>query len=317
MPLKILGFSSTAIGIFVALGAYLFQLSGGAGFATASGEVSAEAGEQVFWSKGKCSTCHSIGDEGSAVRCPNFGVKPPQFNEPVGLRAAKRKPGLSAVEYLVESVYDPGAFVVPGFPTGVMTPIHQPPIGLTDEEIRSVLLFLIAKSGLDADEVVTQQIASAQRRFAGRAPAVAANQGGASLRLPEGDAEEGLRVFQTMRCFQCHKVQGVALDVPELSPEQLEASVGPELTGIGAVQTQHYLLESILNPNAVILPDPSPDQKYSEEGASKMPSFGASMTFQEAIDLVAFLGSLKEAPAAGGGLLQPTAESRPAQGAAP
>lgn len=282
--------------MFVALGAYLYDLSGGGGFATASGEVSVEAGEQVFRGKGKCSTCHSIGDEGSAVRCPNQGVKPPQFTEPVGLRAAKRKPGLGAIEYLVESLYDPGAFVVPGFPTGVMTPVHRPPIGLADDEIRSVILYLLSKSGLEADEAAAQQIAKAQRRFAGSAPVASAGEAGGALKLPEGDAEAGRAVFELMRCFQCHKLKGVAFNLPEMTPEQLAANVGPDLTGIGAIQTETYLLESILNPNAVILPDPAPDQKYSEGGASKMPSYGAAMMFQQAIDLVAFLKSQKEAP---------------------
>lgn len=278
--IRIVSFGVVVIGTFVGLGAYLFDLSGGAGFATTSGDVSAEAGEQIFSGKGKCSTCHSVGDEGSAVRCPNFGVKLPQFTEPISIRAAKRKPGLSAVEYMVESVYDPAAFVVPGFPNGVMTPIDRPPIALKDDEIRSVLLFLLSKSGVDPSPDVAKEIAVAQRRFAGRAT-VALSQGGPALKLPEGDPDQGREAFQKLGCLQCHKIHGVPYDGV--------AGVGPELTGIGAIQTEHYLLESILNPSAVILPDPSPDKKYSDGGASKMPSYGSVMTFGQVFDLVAFL----------------------------
>lgn len=275
------------IGTFVGLGVYLFDLSGGAGFATPSGEVSAEAGEQIFSGKGKCSTCHSIDDDGSAVRCPNFGVKLPQLTEPISIRAAKRKPGLSAVEYMVESVYDPAAFVVPGFPNGVMTPIDRPPIALEDDEIRSVLLFVLSKSGADPTAEVAKEIAVAQRRFAGRAT-VASSHGGPALKLPKGNPDQGREAFQQLRCLQCHKIQGVPYDGV--------AGVGPELTGIGAIQTEHYLFESIISPNAVILPDPSPEQTYGEDGWSKMPDFGAVMTVQQVADLVAFLKSLEDAP---------------------
>jgi mono/diheme cytochrome c family protein len=291
--IRIVSFGLVVIGTFVGLGAYLFDLSGGAGFATTSGDVSAEAGEQIFSGKGKCSTCHSIGDEGSAVRCPNFGVKLPQFTEPISIRAAKRKPGQSAVEYMVESVYDPAAFVVPGFPNGVMTPINRPPIALKDDEIRSVLLFLLSKSGVDPTAEVAKEIAVAQRRFAGGAT-VASSHAGPTLQIPDGNVNEGRQVFQTMRCFQCHTLQGVQLE--GVAPGQLGASVGPELTGIGAIQTNLYLFESILNPNAVILPDPSPDKQYSEEGASKMPSYASAMTLDQAFNLVTFLKSLQETP---------------------
>lgn len=291
IALRIVAFGVVVISTFMSLGTYLFELSGGAGFQAASGEVSIEAGQQIFLGKGKCSTCHSIGDEGSAVRCPNFGVKPPQFTEPVGLRAAKRKPSLGAVEYLVESVYEPGAFLVPGFPAGVMTPIHRPPIALSDDEIRSVLLYLLDKSGVETGPETVQALASAQRRFAGRASAAPSGPV-VALKLPEGEAEAGLGTYRTMQCFKCHKVQGLDLPV-----DQLPGNVGPELTGIGAIQTEHYLLESILNPSAVILPNPSPEQKYSEDGkSSKMPSYGSVMTFQQALDVVAFLKSLSEAP---------------------
>lgn len=290
--IRIVSFGAVIIGTFVVLGAYLFDLSGGASFATTSGYVSAEAGEQIFSGKGKCSTCHSIGDEGSAVRCPNFGVKPPQFTEAIGIRSAKRKQTLSAVEYMVESVYDPASFVVPGFPNGVMTPIDRPPIALKDDEIRSVLLFLLSKSGVDPTDELAKEIAVSQRRFAGRAQIASSSQGGPALKLPEGNSDQGRDAFQKLRCFQCHKLQGVPLD--GVAPEQIGANVGPELTGIGAIQTEHYLFESIINPNAVILPDPSPEQKYAEDGVSKMPDFGAAMTVQQMVDLVAFLKSLQD-----------------------
>ena len=96
-----------------------------------------------------------------------------------------------------------------------------------------------------------------------------------------------------MKCFQCHLIEGAEFDPGELTPEDLQGGVGPELTGIGAIQTYEYLYESVVNPNAVVLPDPSPDKKYSaEDGISKMPDFLDTLTARELVDLAAYLKSL-------------------------
>ena len=47
---------------------------------------------------------------------------------------ASRIAGLSDVEYLAQSLYEPDKFIVPGFNPG-MPVINKPPIGLTDDEI--------------------------------------------------------------------------------------------------------------------------------------------------------------------------------------
>ena len=62
-------------------------------------------GRQVYRSLG-CANCHE----------PNFfgqRLGPPLDH--VGSVAAIRRPGLSAEEYLRQSILDPGAFVVPGY----------------------------------------------------------------------------------------------------------------------------------------------------------------------------------------------------------
>ncbi len=60
--------------------------------------------------------------------------------------AKSRVPGLSDVEYLAQSMYEPTAFVVPGFPPA-MPPVNQPPIGLTDQEILCVIAALQTLGG--------------------------------------------------------------------------------------------------------------------------------------------------------------------------
>ncbi|MFQ5904380.1 MAG: c-type cytochrome, partial [Candidatus Binatia bacterium] len=69
-----------------------------------------------------------------------------------------------------------------------------------------------------------------------------------------------------------------------------EGGVGPDLTGIGGIQTIQYLMESILNPSAVVV---SGEGFAGLDGASKMPEYHDTMTLREMVDIVAYLKSLK------------------------
>ncbi|MGB2712681.1 MAG: cytochrome c [Vicinamibacterales bacterium] len=108
---------------------------------TLSGDLSTadmvKVGRQIMEGKGLCLTCHTIGKSG-ALRFPDL--------EGIDVRAKSRVPGLSDVEYLAQSMYEPNAFVVQGFVPG-MPPINQPPIGLTDEEILCVIAYLQTLGG--------------------------------------------------------------------------------------------------------------------------------------------------------------------------
>ena len=61
-----------------------------------------KAGEEIYKTKGTCEICHRIGQKGT--RAPDLGG--------VGARAAKMKAGQSAKQYIIESLLNPGAFVV-------------------------------------------------------------------------------------------------------------------------------------------------------------------------------------------------------------
>ena len=94
-------------------------------------------GRQIFEGKGLCTTCHTIGKTG-ALRFPDL--------DGIAARATTRVPGLSDVEYFAQSMYEPDAFVVPGFNPGMPT-INKPPIGLTDQEILCVMAYLQSLGG--------------------------------------------------------------------------------------------------------------------------------------------------------------------------
>jgi cytochrome c2 len=94
-------------------------------------------GRQIMETKGLCFTCHTVGRTG-ALRFPDLAG--------VGGRAAERVPGLTDVEYFAQSMYEPDTFVVPGFNPG-MPAINRPPIGLTDQEILTVIAYLQSLGG--------------------------------------------------------------------------------------------------------------------------------------------------------------------------
>src|SRR3954465_7808089 len=97
----------------------------------------AKVGRGIMEGKGLCFTCHTIGKTG-ALRFPDLAG--------VAVRAKTRVAGLSDVEYFAQSLYEPTAFVVPGFPPA-MPPINKPPIGLTDQEILCVIAALQTLGG--------------------------------------------------------------------------------------------------------------------------------------------------------------------------
>src|SRR5438874_1404508 len=120
----------------------------------------AKIGRQIMETKGFCLTCHTIGKTG-ALRFPDLAG--------VDVRAKTRVPGLNDVEYFAESMYDPTAYVVAGFPPA-MPPINRPPIGLTDQEILCVIAYL---QSLGGTPTVTLQTKHHYNSGAAPAPAAA------------------------------------------------------------------------------------------------------------------------------------------------
>ena len=114
-----------------------------------------KVGREIMDTKGLCFTCHTVGKSG-ALRFPDL--------EGVAVRAQSRVPGLSDVEYFAQSMYDPGAYIVPGFNPG-MPEINKGVIGLTDQEILTVIAYL---QSLGGTPTVTLQTTHRYRAAAGQ-----------------------------------------------------------------------------------------------------------------------------------------------------
>jgi len=66
---------------------------------------------------------------------------------------------------------------------------------------------------------------------------------------PPGNPSEGRKAFAELGCYTCHVVQGESFPPPAPG----EPAVGPELSGMGTHHPPEYFVESILNPDAVLV----------------------------------------------------------------
>ena len=101
------------------------------------GGGSARAGEKLFdqaaiGNQPGCSTCHSLEADVILVGPSLAGV---------ANRAGERVPDLPAEEYLHESIIDPDAYTVEGFPASVM-PLVWSSV-LTEEQVNDLVAFLL------------------------------------------------------------------------------------------------------------------------------------------------------------------------------
>jgi mono/diheme cytochrome c family protein len=215
------------------------------------------AGEEIYKTKGTCEICHRIGQKGT--RAPDLAG--------VGGRAGKTKPGLGAKQYLIESLINPGAFVVEGYPP-IMPAVDKPPIGLNRSELWALTAFLESLGGT-VDVTLNDIPATAGAAAGAGGPAAAA------VKLP-GDPKAGETVFQGKgTCVACHKAGKIGA-----SP------VGPDLTQIARIQTPDYIMGKIL--------DPAGMGTVAGYPKGVMPqTFGQTLTAKEYTDLVAFLLTLK------------------------
>src|SRR5947209_1650353 len=177
-----------------------------------------KAGEEIFHTKGTCEICHRIGQKGT--RAPDLSG--------VGARAAKTKPGMSAKQYIIESLLQPGAYIVEGYPN-IMPQVDKPPIALNRSEVWALTAFLESLGG-NVDVTLDDIPPTVGAAAAGGGVA-------AQVKLP-GDPMAGEAIVAgTAGCIACHKAGKVGA-----SP------VGPDLSHIAKIQTSEYIKKKILDP---------------------------------------------------------------------
>ncbi len=229
---KVLVFMLLLLGAFQWVGSTITSMTGGEKKAGGTVEVSPEGGEQIFWGKGRCFTCHSLGDQGSAVRCPNLGQFGEKFPLPIGARAVERAKERSketgqtytVTDYLIESLAKPDAYLVEGY-KNEMAIVYAPPISLKLNEIKAAIAYLQSQGG-EADMAAIENPSELGKQYYARI-AAATEAGG-------GDPGNGEAMFAD-NCASCHKVKGEGSDI------------GPDLSTISKKGVK-FIAESILFP---------------------------------------------------------------------
>ena len=217
-----------------------------------------KAGEEIYKTKGTCEICHRIGQKGT--RAPDLAG--------VGGRAAKMKSGTTAKAYIIESLIQPQAFVVEGYPP-IMPAVDKPPIALNRSEVWALTAFLESLGGT-VDVTLNDVPASV-----GAAAAGGGGGGAAEVKIP-GDAKAGEAVFAGKgTCIACHKAGKIGA-----SP------VGPDLSQIAKIQTPDYIMKKIIDPKGMGTVAGFPPGVMPQ-------TFGQSLTGKEYLDLVSFLLTLK------------------------
>lgn len=235
---KVFVFLLLVLAAFLWVGYSVTGLTGGEKKAANVVEVSPDGGEAIYWGKGRCYTCHSMGGQGSAVRGPNHGQFGDKFPLPMGARAVERakerkgKTGqpFTATDYLVESLADPGVYLVEGY-KNEMAVVFAPPISLSLDEIKAVVSYLQSQGG-DVDIDALNKPSEISKKFYDKIQAAAAAGG--------GDPGNGAVVFKS-NCAFCHMVKGG--EKPGLP--------GPDLSEIGK-RGLKYISEATLRPTKAI-----------------------------------------------------------------
>ena len=225
-------------------------------------------GESIFKGKGTCTLCHN-----------NMGRAPDILNMDMVATAQQRLADAryhgkasNDAEYFHESMVDPSLYVVKGFgqkgsndTVSPMPIVNKAPIQLSDIEMDAIIAFLQGKDGND----ITVELPKGLPEKAESETAAASD---AKPAQPAKTAEQALAKYT---CTACHKIAGS------------EASLGPDLSGVGDRLSAEQIRNSILDPNAVIA-----------EGfdAGLMPSdFATRMTVSELTLLVDYLSARKSA----------------------
>jgi cytochrome c2 len=273
--------------------------------------------------KGQCPLCHTFkaGDIGD--RAPNLigiapraeeRIKDARYTKPDTIQTeafSGSGRATSAIEYIAESHSCPSCFVVAGF--GVkgsndrespMPKIHKPPIGLSIDELIAVDTWMFVREGQSPPSV--EEIRKAYEKFIPENERIKPTQvaaggpaaGGldtAKIALPEDDP---IQIITKMGCAACHKIPSVEFaKAGAIGPLLIEGTnaprriISPEYKAAIKAGTAHattpreYVIESIMNPSAFIVPGfPAPG------GKSLMPpDFANKFTYAAVSKLADFL----------------------------
>jgi len=250
------------------------------------------AGQFVFQQAG-CVECHNPNSEERLVGPGLANIRD---------RARTRVEGMSAVDYIRQSILDPQAFVVEDYPPLMPATYSQL---LNAQQVNDLIAYLITLEGPAAaedtadssavdeadtsaeEETVTEAETTSVEEAGDQAEAVAEDaaadnaaaesQEAEASAVIDGDVTNGETLFVTNGCVACHNTTS---DDTLVGPGLLTIAerAGSRVEGMSAVE---YVRHSLMEPTAFVV----------EGFPPVMPSF-ASLSEQDINDLIAYLFSL-------------------------
>jgi hypothetical protein len=272
--------------------------------------------------KGQCPLCHGFFAGVVSERAPNLmgiptraaeRIKDPIYKTQV-TNVKEACPGCgratTAEEYIAESHSCPSCFVVPGF--GVkgsgdkespMPTIHKPPIELSIDEQIAVDTWLFFREGQTPPS--PKEIRAAYEKFIPEAdrPKKAQEAAGGAPK-PAGPpimtgADKPQDIIMKMGCIACHKIPTTAATFGTVGPMLIEGTnakkriTSPKYLAqvkagkAHASTAKEYIIESIVNPSAFIVP--GFEQKATPEESDMPKDFAKKMTYEAISNLADFL----------------------------
>lgn len=262
--------------------------------------------------KGQCPLCHTFKKGDIGERAPNLiglsqraaeRIKDPKYLKSDTIQAESFKGSgraTTAEEYIAESHACPNCFVVPGFGTkgtndreSPMPTIHKPPISLSIEELIAVDTWLWFREGETPPS--PKEIRAAYEKFIPEADRPKAAAAGATQAAAPGPpivmaSDTVEQIVTKMGCFACHQIPGIALaKFGAIGPMLIEGHNAPRRIASAEYQARvkagkahaktpkEYVMESIVNPNAFIVPQFA--QKSNPEISPMIQDFATKFTY--------------------------------------
>jgi len=212
------------------------------------------AGEELFSGGGACTSCHGLGERAPNLRTDHAG------QGAMGQRCGDSKPGMDCKAYLYESLTDPAAFLVDGFPPIMADASRQ----LTNDQIWALVAYLQSQGG----EVT---VTAADLGDGAAAAPTAATAAPAPAPADFSADTDPMQLLTVNACIGCHAMNGAG------------PPIGPSFDAIGARLSADQIRRGILDPNADVAEE-------FEQFAGTMPAtYGQTLSAQQLEAIVQFL----------------------------
>ena len=219
-------------------------------------EVLVSAGEALFAGAGGCTACHGLG-----TRAPNL-LADHDGQGTIGKRCGGRMPGVDCKAYLFESLTQPTAHLVDGFPPIMPDASRQ----LSQDQLWAIVAFLQNQGG-----AVTVTAEDVQGTTGGATSVAASPAAAATAPATLSSETDPMQLLTQNVCIGCHAIDGAG------------PPIGPSFDGMGSRLTVDQIRQAILDPNAEVA------EGFEVFAGTMPPDFGQKLSAQQLETIVQFL----------------------------